>query len=86
MSPREPSAGINDYKPFAPKFLADYRIYADWKKLPPAMNNAEQIQTALKVLHDSQNQLQLRGRLNDVYKEEETKLTRRLAEIQKTPH
>jgi hypothetical protein len=76
---------INDYKPFAQKYLTDYRIYADWKKQPPPMDNAEQIQAALKTLRDSQSKLQLRGRLNEVYKEEETKLTRRLAEIQK-PH
>jgi len=76
---------INDYKPFAQKYLTDYRIYADWKKQPPPMDNAEQIQAALKTLRDSQSKLQLRGRLNEVYKEEETKLTRRLAEIKK-PH
>jgi serine/threonine protein kinase len=76
-------AWIKDYKPFAEKYLTDYRIYADWKKLPQPADNAEQIQAALKSLRDSQNKLQLRGRLNEVYKEEETKLTRRLAELQK---
>jgi hypothetical protein len=82
----EPSGAfswINDYKPFAQKYLTDYGIYADWKKQPQPANNAEQIQAALKTLRDSQNKLQLRGRLNEVYREEETKLTRRLAEIQK---
>jgi serine/threonine protein kinase len=83
--PAGAASWINDYKPFAQKYLTDYRIYADWKKQPPPLDNAEQIQAALKTLRDSQNKLQLRGRLNEVYKEEETKLTRRLAEIQK-PH
>jgi len=71
-------AWINDYKPLAEKFLADYRVYADWQKQSQAFTKPEQITAALTALRAAQSKLQLRGRLNEAFKEEETKLTKRL--------
>ena len=71
-------AWINDYKPLAEKFLADYRVYADWQKQSQAFTKPEQITAALTALRAAQNKLQLRGRLNEAFKEEEAKLTKRL--------
>jgi len=36
-------AWINDYKPLAEKFLADYRVYADWKTQAQTFTGREQI-------------------------------------------
>ena len=76
---------IADYKPLAQKFLADYRVYSEWKKQPQQLETAEQIEGALVLLRATQARLQLKGRLNDAFKEEEAKLVRQLAEIQKAP-
>jgi hypothetical protein len=76
-------AWINDYKPLAQKFLTDYRLYADWKKEAQAPSNAEQIEKALNSLRAAQGKLQLRGRLNDAFKDEEAKLVRLLDEQKK---
>ncbi|HEY2614384.1 MAG TPA: protein kinase [Chthoniobacterales bacterium] len=73
---------INDYKALAQKFLADYRLYADWKTQSHDFQSAEQITAALGALRMAQGKLQLRGRLNDAFKAEEAKLTRQLAERQ----
>jgi hypothetical protein len=74
------SSWINDYKPLAEKFLADYRVYADWKKQAPTFTGREQITAALTALRTAQGKLQLRGKLNDAFKDEETKLVRQLEE------
>src|SRR5436190_1160800 len=71
-------AWINDYKPLAEKFLADYRVYADWQKQSQAFTKPEQITAALTALRAAQGKLQLRGRLNEAFKEEEAKVTKRL--------
>jgi tRNA A-37 threonylcarbamoyl transferase component Bud32 len=76
---------INEYKPLAQKFLTDYRVYAEWKKQPQDFGTAEQIETALKTLRAAQGKLQLRGRLNEAFKEEEAKLVRRREQKGKTP-
>jgi len=71
---------INDYKPLAEKFLTDYRVFADWQKQAQAFTGREQITAALTALRTAQGKLQLRGRLNDAFKDEEAKLVRRLEE------
>ena len=71
---------INDYKPVAEKFLADYRVYADWKNQAQSFKGREQITAAVTALRAAQGKLQLRGRLNEAFKDEETKLVRQLEE------
>lgn len=71
---------INDYKPLAAKFTADYRVYADWKKQAEGFAGRDQITAALTELRQAQGKLQLRGRLNEAFKEEESKLVRQLEE------
>jgi hypothetical protein len=67
-------AWINDYKPLAEKFLADYRVYADWKTQAQSFTGREQITAALTALRTAQGKLQLRGKLVEAFKDEETKL------------
>ncbi|HSV63371.1 MAG TPA: protein kinase [Chthoniobacterales bacterium] len=69
-------AWINDYKPVGEKFLADYRVYADWKKQAQSFTGREQITAALTALRSAQGKLQLRGKLVDAFKDEEAKLVR----------
>ena len=71
---------VNDYKPLAEKFLSDYRVYADWKKEAQTFTGREQITVALTALRTAQGKLQLRGRLNDAFKDEEAKLIAQLEE------
>jgi hypothetical protein len=73
-------AWINDYKPLAEKFLADYRVYADWKTQAPKFTSRDQITGAVTALRTAQGKLQLRGRLNDAFKDDEAKLVRQLEE------
>ncbi|MFN2622420.1 MAG: serine/threonine-protein kinase [Chthoniobacterales bacterium] len=77
---RTQSAGvytwINDYKPLGEKFLADYRVYADWKKQAQSFTGRGQITAALTALRTAQGKLQLRGKLLDAFKDEEAKLMR----------
>jgi len=73
-----PQAWLNDYKPLAERFLADYRVYADWKEQAQTFTGREQITVALTALRTAQGKLQLRGRLNDAFKDEEAKLVRQL--------
>jgi tRNA A-37 threonylcarbamoyl transferase component Bud32 len=81
---RSNSAGayswINDYKPLAEKFLADYRVFADWQKQSQEFTRRDQITDGLTALRTAQGKLQLRGRLTEAFKEEEAKLIRRLEE------
>jgi eukaryotic-like serine/threonine-protein kinase len=65
---------VNDYKPLAEKFRADYRVYADWKKQAASFTGREQITAALTALRTAQGKLQLRGKLLDAFKDEEAKL------------
>jgi hypothetical protein len=74
---------INDYKPLAEKFLSDYRVYADWTKQAQSFTAPDQITAGLTALRAAQGKLQLRGRLNDAFKDEEMKLTRRLEQRKK---
>jgi eukaryotic-like serine/threonine-protein kinase len=76
---------INDYKPLAQKFLADYSVYAEWKKQSQDFNSPAQITTALTALRAAQGKLQLRGRLNEAFKEEESRLLRQMDERKKRP-
>jgi serine/threonine protein kinase len=69
---------VNDYKPVAEKFLADYRVYADWKIQAGTFKNRDQITAAVTALRMAQGKLQLRGRLNEAFKEDEAKLVREL--------
>jgi hypothetical protein len=71
-------AWINDYKPMAAKYLADYRLYADWKAQAGAFSGREQITAALTALRTAQGKLQLKGKLNDAFKEEEARLVRQM--------
>lgn len=73
-----PYAWINDYKPLAEKFLTDYRVFAEWQKQAQAFARADQITTAITALRAAQGKLQLRGPMNEAFKEEEAKLIRRL--------
>jgi hypothetical protein len=76
-------AWINDYKPLAQKYLADYRVYADWKKQQQQLDGAEHVNAALDRLRAAQSKLQLSGKLKETFKEEEAKLSQQLAERQK---
>jgi len=67
-------AWVNDYKPLGEKFLADYRVYADWKKQAQSFTGREQITAALTALRTAQGKLQLRGKLLDAFKDEEAKI------------
>jgi hypothetical protein len=49
------------------EFLADYRVYAEWKAQSQAFTGRNQITTALIALRTAQGKLQLRGRLNDAF-------------------
>lgn len=71
---------VNDYKPLAERFLADYRVYADWKKQAAGFTGREQVTAALTALRTAQGNLQLKGKLNDAFKDEETKLLRQMEE------
>ena len=71
-------AWINDYKPLAEKFLADYRIFTEWKTQAQQFTRRDQITAAVTALRNAQGKLQLRGRLNDAFKDEEAKLIRQL--------
>jgi hypothetical protein len=73
-------AWINDYKPLAEKFVADYRVFADWKNQAQKFTTRDQITTAITALRNAQGKLQLRGRLNEAFKDEEAKLVRQLEE------
>ena len=73
-------AWINDYKPLAEKFLADYRVYADWKNQARSFTGRQQITAALTALRTAQGKLQLRGKLLDAFKDEEANLVRQLEE------
>lgn len=75
-----PYAWINDYKPLVEKFLADYRIFADWKSQAQKFTSRDQITAAVTALRNAQGKLQLRGRLNEAFKDEEAKLVRQLEE------
>ena len=67
-------AWINDYKPLAQKYLADYRVYADWKKQPQQLDSAEHAAVALDSLRAAQGKLQLSGKLKEMFKDEEARL------------
>jgi len=69
---------INDYKPLAQKFLSDYRNYAEWKKAPQQFKSAGEVERALVGLRATQGKLQMKGRLNEAFKEEEAKLVSQL--------
>ncbi len=73
-------AWVNDYKPLAEKFRADYRVYADWKSQAQKFTGREQITAALTALRSAQGKLQLRGKLLDAFKDEEAKLVRQTEE------
>ena len=79
---RSQSAGayawVNDYKPLAEKFAADYALYAEWKKQAEGLTGRDKITAALTALRSAQGKLQLKGRLADAFKEEEAKLSRQL--------
>lgn len=68
---------VNDYKPLAEKFRADYRVYADWKSQAQKFTGREQITAALTTLRTAQGKLQLRGKLLDAFKDEEAKIQER---------
>jgi tRNA A-37 threonylcarbamoyl transferase component Bud32 len=76
---------INDYKPLAEKFLTDYRVFAEWQKQSQGLTRPEQITAALTALKAAQGKLQLRGRLNEAFKDEEAKLLRQMDERKKRP-
>src|SRR2546423_91506 len=69
---------INDYKPLAEKFRADYRVFADWKTRAQNFTGRDQITAALTALRSAQGKLQLRGRLVDAFKDEEARLVHEL--------
>jgi hypothetical protein len=71
---------VNDYKPLAEKFRADYRVYADWKNQAQTFTGRAQITAGLTALRTAQGKLQLRGRMLDAFKDEEAKLTRQAEE------
>jgi len=72
-------AWINDYKQIAQKYLADFRLYAEWKARPRAVGNAQELTAALAEIRAIQNKMQTRGRLMEVLKEEEAALDRKKA-------
>lgn len=58
-------AWANDYKPVAQKLLADYKLYAEWKKQPHSFTTVSDIAAALKMLRASVRKLQTHGALAD---------------------
>ena len=70
-------AWVNDYKTLAQKYLADYRVYADWKKQPQQLDSADHIAAALDRLRAAQGKLQVSGKLKEAFKEEEAKLSQK---------
>lgn len=65
---------INDYKPLAQKFLADYRLYDAWKKQSQNVITPEQISASLAALRDVAGKLQAHGALVEQVKSEQAKL------------
>ena len=74
---------INDYKPMARKFVIDYALYEEWKKLPQQLNSAAEAKTTTEKLRDLQRRAQIRGALVDALREDQTRLSRRAAELEK---
>ena len=74
---------VNDYKPLAQKFLADYRVYADWKKQPQRFNNPAELRTAISRLREIEGKLQTRGALAEAVKDDARKLAADLAQREK---
>ncbi|MDQ3625609.1 MAG: serine/threonine protein kinase [Verrucomicrobiota bacterium] len=76
-------AWINDYKPLAQKFLADHRLYSEWKKEPQRFNSPAELRAAIGKLRELEGKLQTRSALADAVKEEARKLTAHVAEREK---
>jgi tRNA A-37 threonylcarbamoyl transferase component Bud32 len=84
-------AWINDYKPLARKFLADYAVFTLWKKLPSGFANSTDVSAAATRLRALERMLQTRGALTDAMKADEKRLSselrrRRKAEKAATAH
>lgn len=77
-------AWVNDYKPLARKFLADYALFADWKKQPQEYEDAVEISAALTRLRASERKLQTRGPVADAMKADEKRLGAERRQTKKT--
>ena len=74
---------VNEYKPLAQKYLADYRLFAEWKARPKNATGPERLAAELSILHATQNKIQTRGRIAEAFKDDENSLDRQLAESKK---
>ena len=74
---------IDDYKPLAQKFLADFRLYDGWKKQSQDFSTTEQISANLDALRNVAGKLQSHGALVDEVKAEQSKLEGSLADRKK---
>lgn len=77
---RTESAGefswINEYKPLAQKYLADYRVHTEAKEQSQHARNSGDLTNALNAIRNAENKLQTRGALLDSLKENEAALSR----------
>jgi hypothetical protein len=67
-------AWINDYKPIAQKYLADYRIYTDWQKQPKKFDSPERVAAGLAFVRTAISKLQTHGPLRDELRRAEASL------------
>jgi tRNA A-37 threonylcarbamoyl transferase component Bud32/ribosomal protein S27AE len=65
---------INDYKPIAQKYLADYRIYTDWRKQPKNFDSPERVAAGLESVRTAISKLQTHGPLRDELRQAEASL------------
>ncbi|MBA2743906.1 MAG: protein kinase [Chthoniobacterales bacterium] len=71
-------AWINDYKPLARKFLADYGLFSEWKQQPQTFANSTEMSAAATRLRALERKLQTRGALAVAMKADEKRLSAEL--------
>lgn len=88
FSATQPSGTVSwiaEYKPLAQKYLADYRVYADWKKAAGGgVDSPEALARSLASTRAALGKLQMHGPMTDALKVEEAALAKREADAQKT--
>lgn len=82
--PAPPLSWIAEYKPIARKFLDDYRIYAERKEMPESFATAAEVRAAIDKLRALEKKLKMRGPLADALKDEATRLSKGLAQREKS--
>lgn len=79
-----PFAWVNEYKPFARKFLADHHLYSEWNRAPQKFSSTAELRQAVEKLRAIERKVQTRGVLAEVLKADEQRLTSELAKLEKT--